>query len=554
MAATDLPGARPKRRDPRSDRRQQISAVDISRAYFNAETDPAEPTYVQLPQEDRDRDRGMCGLLMKHMYGTKRAADGWQQEYSGFLRSLGFKQGVACPCVFVHPSRGLICSVHGDDFTTAGEARELDWFEDSLEAKYELKRAGRLGPGPNDKKELSVLNRILRYTPEGFEYEADPRQCERLLEEMQLDGNCNRAATPGVKPLAHQLESDTPLDDLQHTKFRGTAARANYLSADRADVQFASKEVCRFMSAPTELSLNALKRLGRYLLGARRLVYRYEWQAADQIECYSDTDWSGCGRTRRSTSGGCVMIGKHCIKTWSTTQPTVTLSSGEAEFYGVVKASGIALGQQSLLRDLDVELPVRVWTDSSAALGICSRSGLGKLRHLETHTLWVQEKIRTGAFELRKVKGDVNPADLFTKHLSSRERVHMLVTLFGCVYRDGRAESAPLLRPNFEGGSLFSSGPEGAVDEVDDDEALLLDEARVTIPDAKRHDIRRLPHEHSETEMHEFFPLIIVPPLDVNVEDWSPDPSEPFACARMSVASRPANKTGEVVASRESSR
>ena len=140
------------------------------------------------------------------------------------------------------------------------------------------------------------------------------------------------------------------------------------------------------------------------------------------------------------------MIGTHCIKTWSTTQPTVTLSSGEAEFYGVVKASGAALGQQSLLRDLGVDLPVRVWTDSSAALGICSRSGLGKLQHLETHTLWVQEKIRMGDFILMKVKGDVNPADLFTKHLSSSDRVKMLVSLFGCEYRSGRATSAPLLR------------------------------------------------------------------------------------------------------------
>ena len=46
------------------------------------------------------------------------------------------------------------------------------------------------------------------------------------------------------------------------------------------------------------------------------------------------------------------MLGKHVLKTWSTTQPTVSLSSGEAEFYGVVKAAGLALGQQSLLNDL----------------------------------------------------------------------------------------------------------------------------------------------------------------------------------------------------------
>ena len=158
-----------------------------------------------------------------------------------------------------------------------------------------------------------------------------------------------------------------------------------------------------------------------------RMIYRYDFQRAEGIEVYSDTDWSGCPRTRRSTSGGCIMIGTHCIRTWSSTQASVTLSSGEAGYYGLVKAAGAGLGHQSLMDDLGLHLPVRVWTDSSAALGIASRSGLGKLRHLETHTLWVQEKVRTGAIEVRKVWGEVNPADLFTKHLPSREKVHQLL-------------------------------------------------------------------------------------------------------------------------------
>ena len=80
------------------------------------------------------------------------------------------------------------------------------------------------------------------------------------------------------------------------------------------------------------------------------------------------------------------MIGQHCIRTWSSTQPSVTLSSGEAEYYGLVKAAGAGLGHQALMHDLEVDLPVRAWTDSSAALGIATRSGLGKIRHLETHT------------------------------------------------------------------------------------------------------------------------------------------------------------------------
>ena len=80
------------------------------------------------------------------------------------------------------------------------------------------------------------------------------------------------------------------------------------------------------------------------------------------------------------------MLGCHTIKHWSSTQSSVALSSGEAEFAGVIRGAGQALGYQALLRDLGVEAQIRVWTDSSAAIGICTRQGLGKLRHLDTHT------------------------------------------------------------------------------------------------------------------------------------------------------------------------
>ena len=111
------------------------------------------------------------------------------------------------------------------------------------------------------------------------------------------------------------------------------------------------------------------------------------------------------------------------------------------------------MGQQSLLRDLGCDIRVRVWTDSSAAIGICSRQGLGKLRHIATHTLWIQERVRDGAIELRKVRGEVNPADLFTKHSLSRERVTTLTELSGCEFGGGRPGNAPQLRKE-KGGEL----------------------------------------------------------------------------------------------------
>ena len=431
-------------RNPKHPDRTQVSMVDISRGYFNAKKDPDDLTYVALPNEDKNC-QNMCALLARHMYGTRGAADGWQEEYSTTLVELGFVQGMSSACVFVQRERGLVCTVHGDDFTTVGGKLSLDWFEEQLKKHYELTVGPRLGPGAQDAKEATILNRVVRWTAEGLEYEADPRQSEKLIHECGMEGS-NSVATPGLKETAAQVAEDVLLEPRLNTAYRSSAARANYLAADRVDIQYASKEVCRWMSAPTVNGWQGLKRLTRFLCGLPRLVYLFPWQSVDAIDVYVDTDWAGCARTRKSTSGGCAMLGGHMIKSWSSTQPGVTLSSGEAELCGVIRGSGMGLGFQSLMADLGHSLPLRVWTDSSAAIGICTRQGLGKMRHIDTHMLWIQQAVRSGRVDLRKVLGEENPADLFTKHLSSRERVQKLVALLGCRYTGGRAESAPQRR------------------------------------------------------------------------------------------------------------
>ena len=99
--------------------------IDISRAYFNAKTSEDDPIYVELPAE-MGAPPGTCALLKRHMYGTRRAAEGWQDEYSTRLVEAGFVQGIASACVLHHVQRGLAVSVHGDDFTVTGSKDQLD--------------------------------------------------------------------------------------------------------------------------------------------------------------------------------------------------------------------------------------------------------------------------------------------------------------------------------------------------------------------------------------------------------------------------------------------
>ena len=238
------------------------------------------------------------------------------------------------------------------------------------------------------------------------------------------------------------------------------------------------------------------------------------------------------------------MLGSHLLKTWSSTQPSISLSSGEAEYYGVVKAAGIALGQQSLMADLGMKANVRVWTDSSAAIGICGRSGLGKLRHVQTHTLWVQERVRTGAIQLRKVNGLVNPADLFTKHLTSRERVTQLIELFDCEYRESRASTAPLLRKEkAQAGECHTATADRPVDKTMADRlanrltnrhhpyiASMASNQRMTHDMTTTHDVNCVgpchdpdvhPHMYRDEDMGELFPIAVAPEAPEGIDEVS---------------------------------
>ena len=233
------------------------------------------------------------------------------------------------------------------------------------------------------------------------------------------------------------------LNEEESTTYRALAARANYLAMDRPDCAYATKELCRYFAAPTKTSVEALKRLVRYLVGKPTLVWLYKMQPIDtKLMVYVDTSFGGCHTTRRSTSGGAMMIGDHLVKHWSSTQTTVALSSAEAELTGICRGAANGLGLQALAKDLGMNLTLHVASDAAAAVGICRRKGLGKVRHLATADLWVQDRVKKKDFILARIPGVDNPADVLTKHVDQ-----MLLTkhisFMGLRFEEGRAKSAP---------------------------------------------------------------------------------------------------------------
>ena len=111
------------------------------------------------------------------------------------------------------------------------------------------------------------------------------------------------------------------------------------------------------------------------------------------------------------------------------------MSSGEAEYYAMVKAAPEGFGIQALAKDLGIDMKVRLWVDSTAAKAIVARIGLGRVRHMEVKYLWAQQAHKEGRFEVRKISGLTNPADISTKPKSATEMKAKIEKVGGCLVK-----------------------------------------------------------------------------------------------------------------------
>ena len=132
------------------------------------------------------------------------------------------------------------------------------------------------------------------------------------------------------------------------------------------------------------------------------------------------------------------------IKSWSTTQTVVAMSSGESEYYGLARGGCEGIGLSGLVHNpTGKDLKIGLETDSSAAKGIATRRGVGKVRHLEVRTLWQQYQVDRGRIRPKKVDGATNSADVCTKYLDAARLTSLLAEL-PVSFAEGRHPLAPL--------------------------------------------------------------------------------------------------------------
>jgi hypothetical protein len=398
-------------------RERKTMFIDVKKAHLVPEC--KEDVFVELPEEAEVQE-DECGKLLYWLYGCRKAGQAWEDHYSEVLCRAGHTRARSSPVAFYHSARDLWAVVHGDDFTFTGLDEDLDFILGVLTDNYEIKNRGRLGTGPKDVREIDILGRRVKLHEWGVSWGGDPRHRDKILAHFGLTGESKGLSKNGYKEEQAQGAIDEEeLDADGHRTFRGLAATVNFMSLDNPALQFPAKEVCRRMASPTQNDIATLKRLARFMVSLEGAEICYPWQSeaeAKELRVYVDSDWAGCAKTRRSTSGGVLMVGRHVLRTWSVTQAVTALSSAEAEFYAMIEGGTRGIGLKNMLNELGGDFTeVVLFTDSSAAKGFSSQRGLSKIRHIETKDLWLQEAVKDKRIKLMTVPGTANPADILTK-------------------------------------------------------------------------------------------------------------------------------------------
>ena len=152
------------------------------------------------------------------------------------------------------------------------------------------------------------------------------------------------------------------------------------------------------------------------------------------------------------------------MKVWSSTQAVVATSSGEAEYYALLKGGSVGLGMRGLMGELGIGADVELRTDSSAGKGIAGRRGLGKVKHLSIVYLWLQEKVEKGEIGVLKIGGKWNWADVMTKYVDGA-RLWEFLARMGWKVEGGRSELTPEVARDVKvrewRGGVESNGREG---------------------------------------------------------------------------------------------
>jgi len=204
--------------------------------------------------------------------------------------------------------------------------------------------------------------------------------------------------------------------------------------ATRPDLAYGISVVSRFSNNPGVAHWQAVKRILRYLKGTKDMKLCFSNKDSNSIIGYSDADWAGDSEDRKSTTGYLFMTQGGAISWNSKKQPTVALSTTEAEYMALTSASQEALWLRRLMREISPapkEGAIELMCDNKGAIDLSATSGYKpRTKHIDTKHHFIREKIESAQISVKYISTDLMLADVMTKALA-KPRHYQLISKFG---------------------------------------------------------------------------------------------------------------------------
>ena len=408
-----------------------IHQMDVKSAYLNAPIDCE--VYMEQPKgyevESKDGKKYVCKLL-KSLYGLKQSASNWREVIKQFFIEHGCTQSESDQCVFIMNSTEgkLMYVIWVDDIIVIADSTKV-----MEHGKMILKERFKM-------KDLGTISRFLginftSYTDGSISMD----QSQYLLNLLERAGmeSCNPRSTPcEVKSSAYYTEDDSVIDEPEYRTIVGSLIYA--MTCTRPDLSFVVSKLSQHLSRPTAGDWILLKQVLRYIKGTHHYTLHFTKSKSDlKLLGYSDSDWASCDENRRSFTGYCFQLCDNGpVVSWkSRKQPTVALSTCEAEYMALCETSQEAIYLSRVFKDLmqtDTREPIPIFGDNQGSLDIVRNPVKhNRTKHIDIRYHFIRELYQAQVIDVNHVNTGDNVADVMTKPVSKFKYESFRRSLFG---------------------------------------------------------------------------------------------------------------------------
>lgn len=385
----------------------EINQMDVCGAFLNAHLD--EELYLILPEGTDSK----YVKLNKSIYGLKKSPKCWNKTFNDVMLSLGYKQSDKDYCLYskCEGEKKTFLLLYVDDILYFGNDKEdMCKLRNVLCKTFKMKELGNVSKflGIDVKQDLN----------KGITVISQKDYLRKLLSQYNiLDGKTLKLPIDKNYNF-HILKRDSSESIEIESKCRRLVGSLMYAAmGTRPDICSVVNILSRYQSCASELLYKLLLNVLRYVNGTIDLCLVYYRECNEDVLCYVDSDWGGAD-DRKSTSG-CIFKVFGCSVIWySRKQPTVALSSTEAEYVALCLATSEACWLKEIMLTFGFEVNIIVYEDNQSTIKMAQMAtGNSRVKHLEIKQSFIKEKLENKVIDLKYINTSDQLADIFTKAL-----------------------------------------------------------------------------------------------------------------------------------------